>query len=780
MDEIIKKPLIAIPGELPLLVLENTILFPNIIMPYSVKDEGAIRMINDSLVDSKMIGVFSRKVSEKDGKADKDIFEYGSGAVVLKLFKIPDGSIRIIIQGLQRIKIARITQNEPYLRAEIQVVEDVYKPTIETEALQRSILDTFRRISERSENISEEIFTAALNITEPSVLTDFIASNIEMKLQDRQRILQEEDVASRLKVLSTVLVHETKMLELESRIQSEISTKFDKSQRRYFLQEQLKAIKKELGEDEDLPVEISEYAEKIKKTKMPDEARDIAENELDRLKRINPAAAEYSVSITYLDWLTSLPWQVSTKDRVDILRAKKILDEDHYGLNDIKERILEFLSIRKLNKSIKGPILCFVGPPGVGKTSLGLSIARALGRKFARMSLGGIRDEAEIRGHRRTYVGALPGRILQGIKKVGTNNPVFMLDEVDKIGTDFRGDPSSALLEVLDPEQNVNFSDHYIEVPFDLCNVMFITTANELYPIPLPLRDRMEIIRLPGYITEDKVVIAQRYLIRRQRKENGLKPGNISFTTPAIQKIIVEYTREAGVRNIEREIGTICRKVARQFATGHKKAVKINKEKVEKYLGPVKFHPDIGKRDNEIGSATGLAWTPFGGEILHIESVMMSGNKGFILTGQLGDVMKESARAALSYIRSKSDELNIDNEIFEKNDIHIHIPAGATPKDGPSAGVSIVTSLASLLTRRPIKHDIAMTGEITLRGKVMPVGGIREKVIAAKRAGIKSIIFPKTNLSDLESIPEKILKNLQLHPVETVDEVWDLALMDGE
>jgi len=780
MEEKVEKPSNILPNELPLLALDDTILFPNIIMPYPVKDVRDIQLINDSLVGSKLIGAFSRKVVENDETPADDIFEYGTAAVVLKLFKIPDGSIRIIIQGLKRIKIEKITQDEPYRRAEIQVVEDDYKPSIQVEALQRNIVDTFRKITELSPNIPEEILTAAMNIKEPAILADFICSNIEIELQDRQEILKEANIEVRLKKLSTIIGREVKMLELGSKIQTKISTEFDKSQRKYFLQEQLKAIKKELGEGEELPVEVSEFADKIKKAKMPKEALAAAEKELDRLKRINPAAAEYSVSINYLDWLVSLPWKVSTKDRVDINRAKRILDEDHYGLTDIKDRILEFLAIRKLKKSIKGPILCFVGPPGVGKTSLGQSIARALGRKFIRISLGGIRDEAEIRGHRRTYVGALPGRILQRIKQAGTNNPVFMLDEVDKVGTDFRGDPSSALLEVLDPEQNSTFSDHYIEVPFDLSNVMFITTANELYPIPPPLRDRMETIQLPGYINEDKVEIAQRYLIPRQIKENGLKPENISFVTSAIEKIITDYTREAGVRNIEREIGTICRKVARRFATGHKKAVKINKNSVEKYLGSARFYSDIGKRENEVGIATGLAWTPFGGEILYIESVMMRGNKGFTLTGQLGDVMKESARAALSYIRSKSEELKIDTRIFEKSDIHIHVPAGATPKDGPSAGITIATSLASLLTKKPIKHDIAMTGEITLRGKVMPVGGIREKVVAAKRAGIKSIIIPKNNMSELENIPEKITKNLHFYPVEAIDEVWNLALIDGK
>lgn len=779
MGEIRKKSEFSIPDELSVLVLEDSILFPNIIMPYSISDERDIEMINDSLVDSKLIGAFSGSTKDIKNITENEIFEFGVGAVVLKLFKIPDGSIRIILQGLQRIRLDTILQNDPYLRARIHTVNDIFRPSIKTDALQSTVLDGFRTIVNMSKNIPDEILTAALNINEPSVLADFITSNMDMKLEDRQNILQEANVETRLKNLSSIIGNEIKMLEIGSKIQSQISSEFDKSQRNYFLKEQLKAIKRELGEVEDLPTEVADFADKIKKAKMTKEARSVAEKELDRLRRINPASAEYSVAITYLDWLIKMPWKITSKERMDIDRAKQILDEDHYGLDDIKELILEFLAVRKLNGKKKSPILCFVGPPGVEKTPLGQSIARALGRKFIRISLGGIRDEAEIRGHRRTYVGALPGRIMHWIKKAGTNNPVFMLDEVEKLGNDFRGDPSSALLEVLDPQQNDNFSDHYIEVPFDLSNVMFITTANELYPIPLPLRDRMEIIQLPGYINEDKLMIALRYLIPRQIDENALTGSSVSFTRPALQRIISEYTREAGVRNLEREIGRICRKIARQYASGNKKKVKVDKERVAKYLGSAKYISDMTKRENEIGIATSLAWTPFGGEVLYIESVLMKGNKGFILTGQLGDVMKESARAALSYIRSKSDELNIDTKIIDKNDIHIHIPAGATQKDGPSAGITIATTLASLLTKRPIRNDIAMTGEITLRGKVMPVGGIREKVIAAKRAGIKTVIIPKKNESSLEKIPENILKNLKLLTVESIDEVWKMALVDG-
>ncbi|MFC1555151.1 endopeptidase La [candidate division KSB1 bacterium] len=764
-----------IPDILPVLPLENAILFPNIIMPYLIRDKTLIKLINDTLVDSKLVGVFSKKYNEENEPID-EVFEFGTAAVVLKLFKVPDGTLRIILQGLKRIKINNITQDEPYFKAEIKQLVEKEAKTIKSDALRENVLSSFEKIAQANQDMPEEILTAAMNIEESSILADFIASNIKIDISERQKILKENNIESRLKTLLSIMEKELKMLEIRNKIQSDISSEFDQKQRRFFLEKQLEAIKKELGEDENVPVEVKEFAEKIKKAKMPKEAREAAEKELDRLKRINPAASEYSVSVNYLDWLVSLPWKISTKDRLNIEQAAEILEEDHYGLHDIKDRIVEYLSIRKLKKDLKGPILCFVGPPGVGKTSLGQSIARALGRKFARMSLGGIRDEAEIRGHRRTYVGALPGRIVQTIKKLKSNNPVIMLDEVDKIGTDFRGDPSSALLEVLDPEQNFTFSDHYIEVPFDLSNVMFIATANELYPIPPPLRDRMEIIQLPGYINDEKVKIAQKYLVPRQIEANGLKPENIQYTVPAIYEIIAGYTREAGVRNLERQIGTVCRKIARNFATGKKQDVKINKEKVSKILGKRRFYSESAMRKDEIGVATGLAWTPVGGEVLYIESVLMRGNKGFILTGQLGDVMKESARAALSYIRSQADILKIDHKVIDKTDIHIHVPAGATPKDGPSAGVTLATSIASLLTRKPVKHDIAMTGEITLRGKVMPVGGVREKVIAAKRAGIKTVILPKRNMNDLEKVPDNILRNLKLIPVETIDEVWELAI----
>ncbi|MCP4726198.1 MAG: endopeptidase La [bacterium] len=775
-----KKPPFNIPDQVPVLILDDVVIFPNIVMPLTFTEEPDLKLINDTAVGSKIVGVFSKKIGKDGETVSDDIFPIGTAATILKLFRMPDESLRIIVQGLQRIKLEEMMQSVPYLKARIEVQENEYNQNIKTEALYKNIIETFKKIVQINQAVPEEIVTAVMNIKEPAVLADFIASNLDIRQSDRQEILKEINIEQRLNNLSSIMGRELRLMEIGSKIEDQISDQFAKSQRKFFLRQQLKEIKKELGEGHDLPVEIMEYEDKIKKAKMPKDAKEAAEKELDRLKNMNPASAEYTVSINYLDWMVSLPWVVSTKDTMDIKKAQKILNRDHYGLDDIKERIIEYLAIKKLNKTIKGPILCFVGPPGVGKTSLGQSIARSLGRKFIRQSLGGMRDEAEIRGHRKTYVGAMPGRVIQSIKNVKSNNPVFMLDEVDKIGMDFRGDPASALLEVLDPAQNSTFSDHYIEVPFDLSNVMFITTANQLHPIPAPLRDRMEIIQLPGYINEEKVKIAQKYLIPRQIKENGLKVKDISFTISAIRKVIGDYTREAGVRNLERELGSICRKIARKFAEGNTKAVKVTREKVEKYLGPVKHVSEVINREDEVGVATGLAWTPVGGEVLFIESVIMPGTKGFILTGHLGDVMKESAKAAMSYIRSKAGELNIDERSINKSDIHIHVPAGATPKDGPSAGITIATSLASLLSKKPIKHDMAMTGEITLRGKVMPVGGIKEKVIAAKRAGIKSIVIPKQNVKDLKTIPDNIIKSLDILPVDKIDDVWDLAFVDGK
>jgi ATP-dependent Lon protease len=647
---------------------------------------------------------------------------------------------------------------------------------VEIEALSRNLLETFNKIVALAPHLPDELHVAAMNLQDPSKMADLIAANLNLSVPDKQMILETLSVRDRMKKLMVLLNRELEVLELGSKIQSQVKTEIDKNQREYVLREQMKAIQKELGESDDRTLEIAELEKKIKDAKMPEAVEKESLKELARLSKMPPQAAEYTVSRTYLDYLIALPWAISTVDNLDIKKAAQILDEDHYDLEKIKERILEYLSVRKLKSDMKGPILCFVGPPGVGKTSLGKSIARAMGRKFVRISLGGIRDEAEIRGHRRTYIGSLPGRIIQGIRRAESNNPVFMLDEVDKLGTDFRGDPSSALLEVLDPEQNSSFSDHYLDVPFDLSKVMFITTANILDTIPGPLLDRMEVLHLPGYTEEEKVHIAVKYLIPRQLKEHGLTDKLMQMGEKTLSAIVADYTREAGVRNLEREIGNICRKVARKVAEGNTEPAIIAPENLHEYLKAPRYFADVAEKQDEVGVATGLAWTQAGGEILTIEATQMRGKKGLTLTGQLGDVMKESAQAALSYVRSQAKMLNFPDDFFEKTDLHIHVPAGAIPKDGPSAGITMATAIASLLTGRKVRHDIAMTGEITLRGKVLPIGGVKEKILAARRAGINTVILPKKNEKDLDDIPANIRKEMKFIFVETLDEVLIVAL----
>ncbi|MCJ7813518.1 endopeptidase La, partial [bacterium] len=661
----------------------------------------------------------------------------------------------------------------------VRVIPEDTSHSVKIEALVREVTELFQQIVTISPFLPDELGTAITNVDNPGRLTDLITSNLNIDISERQAILETLDVENRLIKLLIYLNKELELLKLGSKIQSEVKSKIEEGQKEYFLREQMKAIQKELGEKDERTAEVEELKKRIEEAGMPQEAKEQAEKELDRLAKMPPQAAEYTVSRTYLDWLVGLPWNKSTEDTLDIVKAKEILDEDHYNLADVKDRILEFLAVRKLKSSSKGPILCLVGPPGVGKTSLGRSIARAMGRKFIRYSLGGMRDEAEIRGHRRTYIGSLPGRIIQGIKRTGSNNPVFMLDEIDKVGMDFRGDPASALLEVLDPEQNYSFSDYYLEVSFDLSKVMFITTANVLETIPKPLMDRMEVLRLPGYIDAEKIEIAKRYLILRQKNENGLKKEEIRFERSVIRKIIAEYTREAGVRNLEREIGTCCRKVARMIAEGKEKKMKITPENLSTFLGPQKFFSEVAQRKDEVGVATGLAWTPVGGVILFVEATAMPGSKELVLTGQLGDVMKESAQAALSFIRSHAKGLDIQEDFFQNKDIHIHIPEGATPKDGPSAGVTLATALVSLLTGKSVKHDIAMTGEITLRGKVLPVGGIKEKVLAARRSGIRRVILPRLNEKDLDEIPDNVREKMTFYLVEWLHEVFNLTLKEN-
>ncbi|RLA94619.1 MAG: endopeptidase La, partial [Deltaproteobacteria bacterium] len=753
---------------------------PELVLPIMVGRKKSVKLIDDAMEGEKLIGVLTQHNSEIEDPAPDELYTMGVAAQLVRVVRELDGTQRVIVQGLERIRVKRFLQSDPYYVAEVEVLPVGTVYDVEVEALTRNLKALFQKAVELASYLSNELKNMVMNVKDPSVLADLIAANLNIKVQEKQEVLELLDLKARLNKVHFILTREVQILELGNKIQSQVKEDIDKAQREYYLREQLKAIKRELGEADDHTAEIKELREKIEKAQMPEEAKKAAEKELDRLSKMPPASAEYTVARTYLDWLVELPWAKGTEDNLDIANARRILDEDHYDLEKVKKRILEYLAVRKLKKDMKGPILCFVGPPGVGKTSLGRSIARAMGRKFIRISLGGIRDEAEIRGHRRTYVGALPGRIIQGIKRAGTNNPVFMLDEVDKIGTDFRGDPASALLEVLDPEQNHAFSDHYIDVPFDLSKVMFITTANILDTIPPALKDRMEVLELPGYSDDEKLMIAKQHLIPKQLEEHGLTPENLQFEDEAILGIIHSYTREAGVRNLEREIAAICRAVAKDVAEGKNDKVVVKKETLHKFLGPEKFYPEVAERIFTPGIATGLAWTPTGGDIIFIEATKMKGEKGLTLTGQLGDVMKESAQAALSYVRSKAKELGIDEDFYSKTDIHIHVPAGAIPKDGPSAGVAMFVALISLLTDRPVRSDVAMTGEITLRGQILPVGGIKEKVLAGRRAGIKTIILPKRNEKDLEELSDHVKEGLEFKFVQRMDEVVDIALVkDG-
>jgi len=904
-----------IPSELAILPLRSVVVYPLTALPLTVGRPRSIRLVDDAVLGKRMIGLVAAKDPEKENPGPDDVYRVGTAALVHRLRKAPDGTIILLVQGLERIKIREFTQSEPYLKAEVEVAPDLVEETVEMEALMRNIVELFRRLVSLVPHIPDELIMLALNVDDPRQLAYAIATYMRMDLDDAQDILETDEVKEKLHKLTITLNRELEVLELGKKIQTEAQTEMTKVQREYFLREQLKAIKKELGEEDEQTMEVEELRQKIEVAGMPEEAEKEAKRELDRLSKLPTAAAEYSVIRTYLDWLVNLPWSKSTEDNLDIARARQVLDEDHYDLDDIKERILEYLAVRRLRLERKteeeeepadyirrereGVILCFIGPPGTGKTSLGRSIARALGRKFVRQSLGGMRDEAEIRGHRRTYIGALPGRIIQALRRVESKNPVFMLDEIDKVGQDWRGDPSSALLEVLDAEQNRDFRDHYLDVPFDLSQVMFITTGNVLYTIPPALRDRMEILRLSGYTEEEKIKIAQQYLIPRQIRENSLRPEEIEFSEGAIRKVIRDYTREAGVRNMERELGSICRKVATKVAEGLRpeapadgstgspqrldegraegprpeapadgstgspqrldegraeglrpeappdgstgspqrldegraegprpeappdgstgspqrldegraeglrpealpdgstgspqrldeelaegqEGIKtlISEEKVAEFLGKPKYFFEAAERTEIPGVATGLSWTATGGDILFIEATKMPGSKGFTLTGQLGDVMKESAQAALSYVRSKAEELGIKGDFFEETDIHLHVPAGSIPKDGPSAGVTMATALVSLLLEKPVRSDVGMTGEITLRGQVLPVGGIKEKVLAAHRVGLKTVILPQRNEPDLDDVPEEVKEEMKFILADQVDQVFAAALAD--
>lgn len=778
-DDIKDVSQIKIPEILPILPLRDTVVYPYIAVPLQLSREKSIKLVDDAMLGNKIIALFAQKDGKIDDPVYDDIYRFGTAAQIVKKLKMPDDTVQIFVQGLERVRVKEFLAKEPYFKAKIVEIKHEEPIDIVVEALMKNVIAQFEKIISITPHLPKDLGVMTINIEDPGKLADLVSANLSIKLEEHQEILEIISPKERLKKLSAILTRELEIMELGSKIQTEVKTGMDKTHREYFLRQQLKAIQRELGEEDEKTIESNELKDKIKQAKMPKDVEEIAKKEVERLAVMPPSASEYTVSRTYIDWLVTLPWSKNTKDNLDIDEASKILDRDHYDLEKVKERILEFLAVHKLKKDMKAPILCFVGPPGVGKTSLGKSIARAMDRKFIRISLGGVRDEAEIRGHRRTYVGALPGKIIQGLKTTGSNNPLFMIDEIDKLGADFRGDPSSAMLEVLDPEQNNTFQDHYLDVPFDLSRVIFIATANVLDSIPPALLDRMEVLDLPGYTEEEKLRIAKRYLIPRQTKENGLKRNQIKFENQAVAKVISEYTREAGLRNLEREIGTICRKVAKDVAKGKIKKIVITPNRIPTYLGSWKFHSEVAERKDEVGIATGLAWTPMGGDILLIEATKMKGKRELAMTGQLGDVMKESAHAAMSYIRSKAKLLKIEDDFFDKYDFHIHVPAGAIPKDGPSAGITITTALVSLLTERPVRRDLAMTGEITLRGKILPIGGVKEKVLAARRAGITEIILPKKNKKDLEEIPKNVLRNLTFRFLENMDSVIKVALVDG-
>jgi ATP-dependent Lon protease len=763
---------------IPMLPLRGVLVFPYTVIHLDVGRKKSISAIEEAMMDTKEIFLATQKEAQTDEPEIEDIYTAGTVAEIKQILKMPGGTMRVLVEGLHRAKITRFISSEPYMQVEIEEFKEDNEPkTPELDALMRTLISELEQYVRLSKKIPPETVVSVMAIEEPGRLADVIASHLSLRIQEKQKILEARDVAHRLELLCEMLATEMEVLELERKINIRVRKQMEKTQKEYYLREQMKAIQKELGDKDERVAEVEELKERINKAKLPKEAYEKAYKELERLEKMPPMVAEAVVVRNYLDWLLSLPWSVETKDRLDLKVAERILDEDHYGLEKPKERILEYLAIRKLAKKMKGPILCLVGPPGVGKTSLGKSVARSLNRKFVRMSLGGIRDEAEIRGHRRTYVGSMPGRVLQGMKQAGSKNPVFLLDEIDKMTMDFRGDPASALLEVLDPEQNSTFSDHYLETAFDLSKVMFITTANSTYNIPKPLLDRMEVIEISGYTEEDKVHIALDYLIPKQVKEHGLSEHNITFSEGAVRKIIREYTREAGVRNLEREIASVCRKVARQVVEDKNTMVTVTAGNLGKYLGVQRYRYGVAERENQIGVATGLAWTEVGGDILSIEVALLKGKGNLTLTGKLGDVMKESAQAALTYVRSRAEELGIPEDVRQEHDIHLHVPEGAIPKDGPSAGITIAVALASAMSGKLVRKDVAMTGEITLRGRVLPIGGVKEKVLAAHRAGIHTVIMPMENQKDLADIPANVKRKMKFIPVAHMDEVLQETLI---
>lgn len=778
MDDFSNNEDMEIPEVLPMMAVRDVVVFNYMIIPLFVGRPGSIEAVNEALGSNKLLMLVTQKDATKDNPAEEDLYKVGMVCMVMRTLKLPDGRLKVLVQAMSKAKIQKFEKTEPFYQVSVEVIEEKEVPevTVEVEAMMRTVREQTEKIMSLRGILSADLMMIINNIEDPGRLADLVGSNLRLKILESQKILEETDPEARLKLVNEFLAKELEVSTVQAKIQNDAKEEMTKSQRDYFLREQIHALQKELGDTDEYNQEIDVLFKKLKKVKMSKVIRKEAKKQLNRMAMMHPDSSESTIIRTYIDWIIDVPWKKGTKDLLDLKRAKKILDEDHYGLEKVKERILEYLAVRKLNKATKGPILCFVGPPGVGKTSLGQSIARAMGRKFHRLSLGGMRDEAEIRGHRRTYIGAMPGRIVQGLKTTGANNPVFMMDEVDKIGTDYRGDPSSALLEVLDPEQNFEFSDHYMNLPIDLSRVMFITTANMTDTIPRPLLDRMEVIRLSGYTLEEKIVIARRYLLPRQLKENGIKARQIRMGDETIQYIITHYTYEAGLRNLEREIGKVCRKIARKIAEGGKGPYSVTNKNLDRYLGPPKTIPESEmEKLEQPGLVTGLAWTEVGGEILQIEVNLMPGKGKLILTGQLGDVMKESAQAALTYCRSRSVDLGVKENYFDTIDLHLHVPAGAIPKDGPSAGITIATALYSAFTGETVISNMAMTGEVTLRGRVLPIGGLKEKALAALRAGINKVIIPAQNKKDLVEIPKDIRRKMEFFPVKDMDEVVKIA-----
>jgi len=775
-ENLVKDGEIDIPSSMPLLPVRDIVVFNYMILPLFVGRDKSVQAIDAALNDNRYLLICSQKDEQTEDPGPDDVYQTGTVALIMRMLKMPDGRLKVLVQGISRARIKNFIQTDPMDLVEIEVVKDkeFTEPTSESEALLRAAREQSEKILGLRGIDTAEIMAVLNTVDDPGRLADLVASNLRMKPTEAQKILECDDPLLRLKMVNEQLVKEVEVASMQAKIQNMAKEGMDKAQREYFLREQLKAIRKELGDVSENGDEQEQFRVSLKKAGLPPKVMKEAEKQLQRFENMHPESAESSVVRTYLEWLIDIPWKKKTRDRLDIKQAEKILNQDHYDLEKVKERILEYLSVRKLNPKMKGPILCFVGPPGVGKTSLGKSIARSINRNFVRMSLGGMRDEAEIRGHRRTYIGSMPGRIIQGMKEAGSINPVFMLDEIDKVGTDFRGDPSSALLEVLDPEQNFSFTDHYLNVPYDLSKTMFVCTANILDTIPSALLDRMEVIRIPGYTEQEKVKIAKKYLLPRQISENGLSRKNVQITDSVVKGIIRDYTREAGLRNLEREIGSVCRKVARQVAEGKKGPFRITRKSLEKMLGIPRFQKEDREKELPAGVAVGLAWTPYGGEILHVEVSLMPGRGKLILTGQMGDVMKESAQAALSYARSRAVKLGFDEDLLDKRDIHIHVPAGATPKDGPSAGVTMVAALVSALAEKPLPNDVCMTGEITLRGRIMPVGGIKEKILAAVSSDLKTVILPDTNKRDFGEVPADLRRHIQAKPVENIDEIWPI------